>query len=131
MRHRRAARRDVPRARRVHRPGHRRGDAHREGAARVPEPERRAARRAARHGAHPRRSRSWRPTEVLAVPRSAVEQVEGKTGRLREDRRRRSSGATCCSGRRAAISVEIRKGLNAGEVVAVDGAFLLKSELLR
>ena len=27
-------------ARRVHRPGHRRGDAHREGAARVPQPER-------------------------------------------------------------------------------------------
>jgi hypothetical protein len=27
--------------------------------------------------------------------------------------------------------VEIRKGLSAGEMVAVDGAFLLKSELLR
>ena len=27
--------------------------------------------------------------------------------------------------------VEVRKGLNAGEQVAVDGAFLLKSELLR
>ena len=27
--------------------------------------------------------------------------------------------------------VEVRKGLNAGEQVAIDGAFLLKSELLR
>ena len=42
--------------------------------------------------------RSWRTDEVLAVPRSAVEQVEGKTVGLREGRARPSSGATCVLG---------------------------------
>ena len=77
---RRAARaRSFRGARRVHRPGHRRGDAHRQGAARVPEPERARCTPGqlvtARIVADPKRRRD----EVLAVPRSAVEQVEGKT----------------------------------------------------
>jgi len=68
--------------------------------------------------------------EVLAVPRSAIEQVEGKTVvfvKSGESFERRNVLLGTSGGDR----VEIRKGLNAGEMVAVDGAFLLKSELLR
>ena len=68
--------------------------------------------------------------EVLAVPRSAIEQVEGKTVvfvKAGDAFERRNVLLGTSGGDR----VEIRKGLNAGEMVAVDGAFLLKSELLR
>ena len=69
-------------------------------------------------------------SEVLAVPRSAIEQVEGKTVVFVQsgdgfERRNVMLGAS------GGDHVEVRKGLTAGEVVAVDGAFLLKSELLR
>jgi membrane fusion protein, heavy metal efflux system len=68
--------------------------------------------------------------EVLAVPRSAVEQVEGKTVVFVQtndgfERRNVLTGAS--GGER----IEIRQGLVEGERVAVEGAFLLKSELLR
>ena len=69
-------------------------------------------------------------SEVLAVPRSAIEQVEGKTVvfvKAGEAFERRNVLLGTSGGDR----VEIRKGLSAGEMVAVDGAFLLKSELLR
>jgi cobalt-zinc-cadmium efflux system membrane fusion protein len=68
--------------------------------------------------------------EVLAVPRSAVEQVEGKTVvfvQHGESFQRRNVLTGSSGGDR----VEIRKGLSPGELVAVEGAFLLKSELLR
>jgi cobalt-zinc-cadmium efflux system membrane fusion protein len=68
--------------------------------------------------------------EVLAVPRSAVEQVEGKTVvfvQSGESFQRRNVLTGSSGGDR----VEIRKGLSPGELVAVEGAFLLKSELLR
>jgi len=68
--------------------------------------------------------------EVLAVPRSAIEQVEGKTVvfvQAGEAFERRNVLLGTSGGDR----VEIRKGLSAGEMVAIDGAFLLKSELLR
>jgi cobalt-zinc-cadmium efflux system membrane fusion protein len=68
--------------------------------------------------------------EVLAVPRSAVEQVEGKTVVFVQ------SGDTferrnVLLGSSGGDRVEVRKGLTVGERVAVEGAFLLKSELLR
>jgi cobalt-zinc-cadmium efflux system membrane fusion protein len=68
--------------------------------------------------------------EVLAVPRSAIEQLEGKTvvfvrnGSAFERR-------AVLTGSSGGDRVEIRKGLAPGEEVAVEGAFLLKSELLR
>jgi cobalt-zinc-cadmium efflux system membrane fusion protein len=68
--------------------------------------------------------------EVLAIPRSAIEQVEGKTVvfvKAGDAFERRNVLLGTSGGDR----VEIRKGLNAGEQVAIDGAFLLKSELLR
>jgi cobalt-zinc-cadmium efflux system membrane fusion protein len=68
--------------------------------------------------------------EVLAIPRSAIEQVEGKTVvfvKSGEAFERRNVLLGTSGGDR----VEVRKGLSAGEMVAVDGAFLLKSELLR
>jgi membrane fusion protein, heavy metal efflux system len=68
--------------------------------------------------------------EALTVPRSAIEQVEGKTVVFvqKGDTFERRPVLTGTSG---GDRVEIRKGLTAGEVVAIDGAFLLKSELLR
>jgi membrane fusion protein, heavy metal efflux system len=64
------------------------------------------------------------------VPRSAIEQVEGKTVvfvQSGDGFERRNVMLGTSGGDR----VEVRKGLIAGEVVAIDGAFLLKSELLR
>ena len=68
--------------------------------------------------------------EVLAIPRSAIEQVEGKTVVFvqKGDSFERRNVLIGISG---GDQVEVRKGLAAGEVVAIDGAFLLKSELLR
>jgi cobalt-zinc-cadmium efflux system membrane fusion protein len=68
--------------------------------------------------------------EVLAVPRSAVEQVDGKTVVFVEQ----SGGFErryVLTGRSGGDRVEIREGLRSGERIAVQGAFLLKSELLR
>jgi cobalt-zinc-cadmium efflux system membrane fusion protein len=76
--------------------------------------------------------------EVLAVPRSAVEQVEGKTVVFVE-RAEAVAGAggggferrNVITGISGGDRIEIRQGLAPGERVAADGAFLLKSELLR
>ena len=68
--------------------------------------------------------------EVLAVPRSAVEQIEGKTVvfvQTGEGFERRNVLTGASGGPR----IEIRQGLALGDRVAVEGAFLLKSELLR
>jgi membrane fusion protein, heavy metal efflux system len=68
--------------------------------------------------------------QVLAVPRSAVEQIEGKTVVFVQtgDGFERRNVLTGTSG---GARIEIRQGLALGERVAVEGAFLLKSELLR
>ena len=68
--------------------------------------------------------------QVLAVPRSAVEQIEGKTVVFVQtgegfERRNVLTGAS------GGARIEIRQGLVSGDRVAVEGAFLLKSELLR
>lgn len=68
--------------------------------------------------------------EVLAVPRSAVEQIEGKTVvfvQTGEGFERRN----VLTGTSGGARIEIRQGLAPGDRVAVEGAFLLKSELLR
>jgi cobalt-zinc-cadmium efflux system membrane fusion protein len=67
---------------------------------------------------------------VLAVPRGAVQRVEGRTIVFIEkpggfEQRAVEIGAA------AGDEVEVRRGLEGGERVAADGAFLLKSELLR
>jgi RND family efflux transporter MFP subunit len=72
--------------------------------------------------------------EVLAVPRNAVARVEGRpvvfvAGRQGQEgdfqQRPVELGAS------GGDLIEVREGLVAGEAVAVEGAFLLKSELLR
>jgi cobalt-zinc-cadmium efflux system membrane fusion protein len=68
--------------------------------------------------------------EVVAIPRSAVEQLEGKTivfVKKGDGFERR----TVLLGSSGGDRVEVRSGLAPGEQVAVEGAFLLKSELLR
>ncbi|HLK90882.1 MAG TPA: efflux RND transporter periplasmic adaptor subunit [Polyangia bacterium] len=68
--------------------------------------------------------------EVLAVPRSAVERIDGKTVVFVQngegfDRRNVLTGSS------GGDRIEIREGLSPGDRIAVQGAFLLKSELLR
>jgi cobalt-zinc-cadmium efflux system membrane fusion protein len=68
--------------------------------------------------------------EVLAIPRTAIERIDGKTivfVETAEGFERRNVLTGSSGGDR----IEIREGLNAGERIAVSGAFLLKSELLR
>jgi cobalt-zinc-cadmium efflux system membrane fusion protein len=68
--------------------------------------------------------------EVLAVPRRAVSSVEGKNVlfiRTPDGFQRRLVEIGLSDGEH----VEVKKGIEAGELVAIDGAFLLKSELLR
>lgn len=68
---------------------------------------------------------------VLTVPRKAVVTVEGKpllfvqTGSGRFERRSVELGPSGGS------LIEVRSGVSEGELVVVDGGFLLKSELLR
>lgn len=68
--------------------------------------------------------------EVLAVPRRAVTSVEGKSVlfvRTQGGFQRRLVE----TGLSDVEHVEVKKGVQAGELVAADGTFLLKSELLR
>jgi cobalt-zinc-cadmium efflux system membrane fusion protein len=72
-------------------------------------------------------------TSVLAVPRAAIERVDGRPVVFV-----RAAGTDTGFERRVVelgvstgAEVEIRHGVSAGELVAADGAFLLKSELLR
>ncbi|HVU01597.1 MAG TPA: efflux RND transporter periplasmic adaptor subunit [Polyangiaceae bacterium] len=70
------------------------------------------------------------PDDVLAVPRKAVQSVDGKSILFR----RAGAGFEAVPVEIGASSgelVEIRSGVVAGDEVAVEGAFLLKSELLR
>jgi len=69
--------------------------------------------------------------EVLAVPRNAVERVEGRPVVFVADGAGAFRQRAVELGGSGGDLVEIRAGLAAGEVVAADGAFLLKSELLR
>jgi cobalt-zinc-cadmium efflux system membrane fusion protein len=67
---------------------------------------------------------------VLAVPRKCLQRVDGKLVafvRSLEGFQRRAVEA----GRAAGELIEVRAGLAEGDEVAADGAFLLKSELLR
>ena len=70
-------------------------------------------------------------TPVLAVPRAAIQRVDGrsvvfvKSSDASFERRLVELGVS------TGDEVEIRRGVTAGELVAADGAFLLKSELLR
>jgi multidrug efflux pump subunit AcrA (membrane-fusion protein) len=70
-------------------------------------------------------------TAVLAVPRAAIQRVDGravvfvKTSADGFERRLVELGVSTSD------QVEVRRGVAAGELVAADGAFLLKSELLR
>lgn len=68
---------------------------------------------------------------MIQVPVSAVQQHQGKSFvfvLVGEDEFRRADVET---GREAGERVEIRAGLKPGDVVAVGGVFVLKSELFR
>jgi cobalt-zinc-cadmium efflux system membrane fusion protein len=68
--------------------------------------------------------------DVLAVPRKAVETIEGKTMVFRKSGQG-FEPVPIELGVTSGDLVEVRSGLVAGDEVVVDGAFLLKSELLR
>jgi cobalt-zinc-cadmium efflux system membrane fusion protein len=69
--------------------------------------------------------------EVLAVPRKAVLSVEGKPLAFVAEADGTFSRRPVELGVSGGGLIEVRAGLSAGERVATDGGFLLKSELLR
>lgn len=69
--------------------------------------------------------------EVLAVPRRAVQTVEGKPLVFVAEPDGTFSRRSIELGMSGGGQIEVRSGLSAGERVATDGSFLLKSELLR
>jgi membrane fusion protein, heavy metal efflux system len=70
------------------------------------------------------------PNEALAVPRQAVQTVDGKS-LVFVKKGERFERRVVELGLSGGELVEVRLGLEAGEEVATEGAFLLKSELLR
>lgn len=74
-------------------------------------------------------------TAVLAVPRAAIQRVDGRPVVFVKDGNPGSPGRferrVVELGVSTGDQVEIRRGVKEGEVLASDGAFLLKSELLR
>jgi RND family efflux transporter MFP subunit len=72
-------------------------------------------------------------TAVLAVPRAAIQRVDGRSvvfvkGLGKDDGFERRVVELGVS---TGDQVEVRRGVKVGDLVASDGAFLLKSELLR
>jgi cobalt-zinc-cadmium efflux system membrane fusion protein len=74
-------------------------------------------------------------TAVLAVPRAAIQRVDGRPVVFVQSREAGQGGRferrVVELGVSTGDQVEIRRGVKEGEVLASDGAFLLKSELLR
>lgn len=70
-------------------------------------------------------------SEVLAVPRKAVQTIEGKPMVFVAEADGAFSRRNIELGVSGGGQLEVRSGLAAGELVATDGGFLLKSELLR
>jgi cobalt-zinc-cadmium efflux system membrane fusion protein len=73
----------------------------------------------------------YAPGEVVAIPRKAVVSVEGKTLAFVRVQGRGFERRTLELGVSGGELVEVRRGVSDGDEVATDGAFLLKSELLR
>jgi cobalt-zinc-cadmium efflux system membrane fusion protein len=69
--------------------------------------------------------------QVLAVPRSAVQLVEGKRVVFVKDQGGGFLARTVEIGSASGDLVEVRSGLDEGDEVATSGGFLLKSELAR
>ncbi|HEX6835495.1 MAG TPA: efflux RND transporter periplasmic adaptor subunit, partial [Polyangia bacterium] len=69
--------------------------------------------------------------KVLVVPRRCVQRVEGKLVAFVRGADGAFERRTVEAGAAAGELIEVRAGLTEGEEVASDGAFLLKSELLR
>lgn len=69
--------------------------------------------------------------EVLAVPRTAVQRVDGKPLVFVKAEDGQFRRRVVDLGGSGGELIEVRAGLKPGDVVATDGAFLLKSELLR
>lgn len=70
-----------------------------------------------------------RPT--LAVPRSAVVQIDGRPAVFVQRATREFEAATIALGEADGDDVAVERGLRDGDVVVTDGAFALKSELFR
>jgi cobalt-zinc-cadmium efflux system membrane fusion protein len=73
---------------------------------------------------------SLAPIEALAVPRSAVQTIDGRRV-VFVKRGERFERRVVELGQSGAELVEIKSGVDEGDQVATDGAFLLKSEALR
>lgn len=72
-----------------------------------------------------------RAKSVLRVPLTAVVYVDGKPTVFVKEAEEKFAPRPVASGDADASNVEIKEGLTAGEVIAVEGVFALKSELFR
>lgn len=68
---------------------------------------------------------------VLAVPRTAVVQIDGRPAVFIERAPREFEAATIALGEADGADVAVERGLRDGDQVVTDGAFALKSELFR
>lgn len=68
---------------------------------------------------------------VLAVPRSAVVQIDGRPAVFVERGPREYEAATIALGEADGEDIAVERGLREGDTVVTDGAFALKSELFR
>ena len=65
------------------------------------------------------------------IPASAIQKVEGKPVTFVQEKDGSFAKRDLELGREFGSSVEVKSGLNEGEHVVVEGAFTLKSELLK
>ncbi len=72
-----------------------------------------------------------RSAPALFVPQEAVQEIEGQTAVFVRTAPERFEPRPVRTGRAAGADVEIASGLRPGEVVAVRGSYILKSELLK
>lgn len=70
-------------------------------------------------------------SEVISVPKSAVSYVDGKPTVFIAETNNRLVATLVELGREDANRREIKAGVNAGQMVVVDGVFALKSEMFR
>jgi cobalt-zinc-cadmium efflux system membrane fusion protein len=68
---------------------------------------------------------------TTVIPASAVQDVEGKATVFRQSDDRHFQPVRVRLGRQASARMEILEGLKPGDIIATEGSFLLKSELLK
>jgi cobalt-zinc-cadmium efflux system membrane fusion protein len=70
-------------------------------------------------------------SQAIMIPSSAIQKIEGKPSAFVQEKDGAFAKRPLELGREFGTSVEVKSGLKEGELVVVEGAFTLKSELLK